>query len=179
MKPVAEMSALELSAWVCDALYRQGIEVVLSGGACVMIYAENKYMSYDIDLIDCYITPRKKLRSVMESLGFSEHHRYFVHNESPYLIEFPAGPLGIGDENITDVYAIDTPLGQLRLLSPTDCVKDRLAFYHWGDLQSLEQALLVAMAKEIDLENVHYWSAREGCSEQYIQFTNELKRRQQ
>ena len=31
----------------------------------------------------------------------------------------------------------------LKLLSPTDCVKDRLAaYYHWNDRQSLEQAIL-------------------------------------
>ena len=41
---------------------------------------------------------------------------------------------------------METPVGgSFRLLSPTDCVKDRLAnFYHFEDGQCLEQAPMVA-----------------------------------
>jgi hypothetical protein len=38
---------------------------------------------------------------------------------------------------------------------PTDCVKDRLAaFYHWGDRQGLEQAILVLKTNAIDIDSV-------------------------
>jgi len=51
----------------------------------------------------------------------------------------------------------------LRIISPTDCVKDRLAaYYHWGDRQSLEQAVLVAKNNEIDLHELERWSEAEG-----------------
>ncbi|MDI6740798.1 MAG: hypothetical protein QME74_10605 [Candidatus Edwardsbacteria bacterium] len=45
------------------------------------------------------------------------------------------------------------PTGRLHLLSPTDCVKDRLAaYFHWNDRQSLEQAGLVADNRKIDIK---------------------------
>ena len=46
----------------------------------------------------------------------------------------------IGDQRIEKVTQRKTAAGKLRLLSPTDRVKDRLAaFFHWNDRQSLEQ----------------------------------------
>ena len=52
--------------------------------------------------------------------------------------------------------------GTLQLLSPTDCVKDRLtAYYHWDDLQALEQAKMVAKNHKIDFEEIRRWSAVE------------------
>jgi hypothetical protein len=55
------------------------------------------------------------------------------------------------------------PTGTLVLLLPTDCVKDRLAaYYHWGDKQCLEQALLVTQNTAVDLRDIRRWSAGEG-----------------
>jgi hypothetical protein len=55
------------------------------------------------------------------------------------------------------------PTGTLRVISPTDCVKDRLAaYYHWGDRQSLEQAILVAEESDVDLNEIKRWSEKEG-----------------
>lgn len=52
----------------------------------------------------------------------------------------------------------------LRLLSPTDCVKDRLAaFFHWNDRQSLEQAILVSRRQSVDLKEIRRWSLKEGA----------------
>lgn len=65
--------------------------------------------------------------------------------------------------------------GRLRLLSPTDCVKDRLAaYFHWDDMQSLAQAALVAYANEIDLAEVESWATREGKREAFVAIRDEL-----
>ncbi len=65
--------------------------------------------------------------------------------------------------------------GRLSLLSPTDCVKDRLAaFYHWNDLQCLEQALLVAEAKKVDLKEVQRWSVAENKSVEFQRIRRRL-----
>jgi|GEM_PF-4859020 len=51
--------------------------------------------------------------------------------------------------------------GVLRLLSPTDCVKDRLAaYYRWNDRQSLQQAILVARMCDINLDEIERWSIK-------------------
>jgi hypothetical protein len=45
----------------------------------------------------------------------------------------------------------------------SDSVKDRLAaYYHWGDRQCLEQAIMVAKDQDINLEEVRRWSKKEG-----------------
>ena len=58
--------------------------------------------------------------------------------------------------------------GSLRLLSPTDCVKDRLAhYYHWKDRQCLDQAVMVATASGVDLEEIERWSRHEGMDAEF------------
>ena len=67
--------------------------------------------------------------------------------------------------------------GTVRIISPTDCVKDRLAwFYHSNDTECLEQAVLVARANEIDLAEVKRWSVAEGMAARYAQIKERLKR---
>jgi hypothetical protein len=163
MKAVRDMSLGELAAYVSHHLRNRGIEVVLSGGGCVSIYSSNVYVSWDLDFIDNLFTKRSKLREALSEIGFSEESRYFQHPESQVIIEFPSGPLSVGQEPVKEIINLELATGTLRLISPTDCVKDRLAaYYHWQDRQCLEQAVLVAQAQDIDLGEVERWSRREG-----------------
>ena len=162
------MSLGELAAFVCSHLKKHGIHAVLSGGACVSIYTENKYQSYDLDFIENVSTKRKTLRTVLEKIGFSEKNRYFIHPDTEFYIEFPPGPLSIGDEPVKDIETREFSTGELQLISPTDCVKDRLAaYYHWNDKQSLEQAVLIAKNHLIDLNEIHRWSRHEDKEAEY------------
>nr|MBA3684549.1 hypothetical protein [Planctomycetota bacterium] len=68
----------------------------------------------------------------MLALGFTEKHRYFVHADSRWLVEFPNGPLTVGEERPKDIVRRQLRTGTLRLLSPTDCVKDRLTWWIHG-----------------------------------------------
>ena len=47
MKPIKEMSLGELAAFIDSNLRKKGIDVVLSGGACVAIYSDHRYVSKD------------------------------------------------------------------------------------------------------------------------------------
>ena len=81
----------------------------------------------------------------------------------------------VGDERVKKAVQRKTTAGRLRLLSPTDCVKDRLAaFYHWNDIQSLEQALLVAKARRVDVGNIQRWSKSEGNELKFRTFQGRL-----
>ena len=61
------------------------------------------------------------------------------------------------------------------MLSPTDCVKDRLcAFYFWNDLQGLEQAILVAKSQQVDLKQIKRLSKVEGKEIEFKAFTDKL-----
>ncbi len=165
MKRIKEMSMEELGAFVCSALEKEGIETVLSGGCCVEIYSHGKYTSDDIDLIDRFNGGHRKIKKVMFSLGFKEHsiNRYFVHEDTNLFIEFPRGPLGVGDAPIINIASRENETGILRLLTPTDCIKDRLAaYYHWDDEQCLDQAVWVAEQNSFDILAVEEWSKGEG-----------------
>lgn len=165
MKPVAEMSCGELAAWVATHLRTQGVELVLSGGSCVTIYSENLYVSGDLDFIETGLAKRGVIARCLKELGFEQINKFFKHPQSQFLVEFPAGPLSVGDEPVKVIEELRFDTGLLKLLSPTDCVKDRLAaFYHWKDAQSLDQALLVARHQRVDIGEIRRWSRAEGMS---------------
>ncbi len=175
MKPVVDMSMEELAAYVCSQLEAAGIETVLSGGSCVQIYSEGKYTSDDIDLIDRFNGGHTRIKQVMFDMGFKEHNRYFVHEDTEYFIEFPRGPLGVGDAPVHDIATLEEETGILKLLTPTDCIKDRLAaYYHWDDPQSLEQAVWVAQQNPFDMDAVKTWSEQEGMMEKFTVFYRKL-----
>ncbi len=52
MKKIDDMSREELAAYVCSHLDKSGIEVTLTGGSCVSIYSDNRYVSLDLDFIE-------------------------------------------------------------------------------------------------------------------------------
>jgi hypothetical protein len=99
----------------------------------------------------------------MEKIGFKPVGRHFEHPDTIHFIEFPPGPLTLGEEKVIELNEIPLETGNLRTLTPTDCVKDRLSHYfHWGDRQCLAQAKLVAANYKVNLDAIRAWSHREG-----------------
>lgn len=145
MKSINAMSQAELAAYVQSHLRCRGIP------------------SKDIDLVNAQFAGPKKIENAMMEIGFSRVGRHFEHPETDQIVEFPPGPLAIGNEIVKEVSQIEFNTGVLNVLSPTDCVKDRLAhFYHWGDRQCFAQAILVAQNHRVDLLEIREWSQREG-----------------
>lgn len=179
MKSIASMTREELAAFVQGHLLTKKIDVVLSGGACVSIFSNNKYVSMDLDLINyrSLAPKRSTLREAMQELGFHQEGRHFSHPESDFFVEFPAGPLAVGEEPVRQVVERKVSTGVLKLISPTDCVKDRLTwYYHDGDRQCLEQAVLVAEHNDIDLAEIARWSAVEGKSDEFEQIRKRFRK---
>lgn len=178
------MSLGALAAFISDHCQKRGIEVVLSGGACVSIYTRNRYLSYDLDFVLLSFVPRKVLREAMAGIGFEEDGRHFRHHDTAYIVEFLSPPLSVGEEAVGEISLMVRSGRILRLLSPTDCVKDRLAaFFHWNDRQSLGQAILVGRSNRVDLGEVRRWSIREGMEAKFDEYRrllsggDELKKR--
>lgn len=156
------MTQLELGAYVNSHLGERGIEVVLSGGGSVSLYSDNKYLSRDLDFVNVYSINARRIRNAMREIGFIEQSRYFRHPDSQFIIEFPPGPLAIGEEPVKQILERRLSTGVLRVISPTDCIKDRLAaYYFWGDRQCLQQAVLVAQNNQIDMKEIRRWSRAE------------------
>jgi hypothetical protein len=151
----------EVAAIVCCTLEQHGIRVVLCGGAVVSIYSENDYESYDLDFVPLGLA--RKVDAAMEEMGFRRRERHWAHPKTRYWVEFPSGPVQVGNAVVRQFAERSTAEGVLRLLPPTECVMDRLAgYFHWNDPQCLDQALAVARRNPVDLARIEAWSRSEG-----------------
>ena len=160
----AETSILEIAVLVSESLVEAEIPAVLGGGGAVTQYTNNKYMSNDLDFIT--VARDKVIAPVVAKLGFRPHGKDFVHADSKYFLEFPPGPLSFGDRYIdsSETTTLDTQYGKLRIITPTQCVMDRLSwFIHHNDKQAREQAIMVAANQEIDWNDVRSWAEAEGA----------------
>jgi len=175
MKAIGKMTIGELAAFVNTHLRTKGIDCVLTGGACVSIYTENKFTSYDIDFIENVTSKRVDIINALNDIGFIEENRYFKHPDTQYFIEFPTGPLAVGSESIKEIHTLTFQTGKLKLLSPTDSIKDRLAaYYHWNDQQCLEQAVMISKDHNIDIKEIERWSKVENKLEEFKSIKGKL-----
>lgn len=177
MKVTARSGLAEVVACVARALAAAKIRAVLTGGACASLYSRGQYQSADLDFILQSAVTAEQLDAAMESVGFHREGNCYRHPHTPFFVEFPAGPLGIGAEiNIRPVvYKIGEV--EVRALSATDSCRDRLAaFYHWNDRQSLITAVQIARHGKVNLRTVRAWSAREDASEKYSEFVGLLQK---
>jgi hypothetical protein len=172
-----DMPLEELAAAICSALENDGVTAVLSGGAAVSLYTNNRFQSADLDFIRTGIAVR--VDRTMERLGFEKQPgRYWSHPESEFFVEFPPGPVMVADDLVTEFAERRTAAGTLRLLAPTECVMDRLTIYFVdGDPQCLEQAVAVARAHPVDHERIREWAGRQGRPERFENFLGRLEPR--
>lgn len=177
MRITADTALEALALAVGEALAGRGIRAVLTGGACAGIYSGGLYSSQDVDFVLEGRVTLPSLDAAMTSLGFSRKGNRYLHPESPFWVEFPRGPLGIGaDLEIRPVLL--RPDRRTLALSPTDSCRDRLAaFFHWSDRQSLAVAVAIALRNDVDLARIRRWSAAEGHTPRFEEFERELDRR--
>jgi hypothetical protein len=180
MNPPDWKSCTEEELWhyVAWHLEGAGIGSVLVGGAVVAIYTEGLYRSGDLDLVPDDFQ-RGRLAEVLLEIGFvPSKSRYFKHPECPHLfLEFPRGPVEIGEEFPVVPDEVEVEGRKLRLLSPTDCVKDRLAGYiHWGSRANFDQAALICLrqADRVNLKLVKDWCDAEGASSVFDELMRHL-----
>jgi len=163
MKPVAKMVRAELAAYIQSQLRAKGIEAVLTGGSAVSIFSGEKYVSMDLDFVIMGYPKRPKIRDAMQEIGFHQVGRHFKHPETLWMVEFPGGPLSVGKQPVAKIDTLEYETGTLLIISPADCIKDRLAaFYYWDDRQALAQAIMVVQENRINLSEIAEWSQEEG-----------------
>ena len=171
-------SCTELAAIISQALQRAGVTAVLSGGAAVSIYTENRYQSNDLD----FVTSERiaDLIEALAPLGFLRgSDRHLFHPDTEFFVEFPPGPLAIGSTIVSEWKQLETEFGTIQILSPTQVVMDRLAAYiHWSDPQSLDQAVMIAHHHSLEWKTLQAWCAEEGGIEQYETFRRALRKAQ-
>jgi hypothetical protein len=173
----ARSTLADVAAVVARALEEAGIPAVLTGGACATLYSKGAYQSSDLDFILRGGT-RRTIDDAMKTIGFTREADRYVHRATPFFVEFPRGPLAIGDDfNIRPV-SLKVGRRSVQALSATDSCRDRLAaFYHWSDRQSLEAAVEIARRHRVSLDVIRRWSEREGHREKFEEFESEIDRR--
>jgi len=112
----------------------------------------------------------------MAELDFTRQGGQYTHPACTFFVEFPPGPLAIGDDDLVE--PIEIRVGNVRVLtlSATDSCRDRLAaFYHWDDFQSLRVAAAIARRQPVNLRAIRRWSIKEGQTEAFQKFLDELR----
>jgi hypothetical protein len=163
---------------VSRALEKHGIRAVLTGGASASIHSDGQYLSHDLDYIIENRVTQRQLDASLASAGFARKADKYVHPKSAFFVEFPRGPLAIGDDDLVSPVTVRVGSTSVLTLSATDACRDRLAaFYHWHDRQSLETAVKIACRRAVDLAAIRRWSEREGKPSQFNEFKRSLRAR--
>jgi hypothetical protein len=170
-----ESSLADVAIVTGDALRRAGIKAVLTGGACAHVHSAGSYASRDVDFVITSPCEVATVDRALATVGFERRGSIYRREDVAFYVEFPRGPLGIGDDlHIVPVWKRKRGAKTLAL-SPTDACRDRLAaFYHWNDRQSLDAAIAIAVRNRIRMAKVREWSCAEGHARLYRTFVKEL-----
>lgn len=158
---------------VSRALDARGIRAVLTGGACASLHSNGDYLSQDLDYIIQGRVTRVQLDGALAGLDFVRDGASYRHPRSAFFVEFPAGPLAIGDDDLVEPVVVRVGRVPVLCLSATDSCRDRLAaFYHWHDRQSLEVAVRIATHQRVTMAVIQAWSLREGHAAKFKEFAD-------
>lgn len=117
----------------------------------------------------------RSAQEVVRTLGYYPKGRTLVCDSTPISLDFPKGPLAVGEESIQAWRTISRGGKLLHVIRPEDSVKDRLsAFFYWKDRSGLNQAIAVARATDCELAEIEAWAIQEGESDKYQEFLTRL-----
>ncbi|MBI1756340.1 MAG: hypothetical protein HYR64_04440 [Fimbriimonas ginsengisoli] len=162
---------------VCTALSRGHLTAVLSGGGAATVWSEGAYQSGDLDFIVEFMAGTVDLEQPMTQLGYDRQGRHYVHRRNQFIVEFPDDQILIGSESVTEYDSLTKGVLKLHILTPTDCVRDRLCSFFWyTDISALQAAVLVASKQVVDIRLVEDWAALEGESAKFAEFMRAFTR---
>jgi hypothetical protein len=179
---IDETSTLEDVCFaVAGALAAGNMTAVLTGGSAAAVYAPNAYQSLDADFILDGDEPLGDIVSALERIDFHRYgrSRIFTHTRSKFTVDFPKGPLAVGGDYVHERNTLRRGDQRLAILTPVDCIRDRLAhFFFWDDFTALGAAVAVARAhaNADDVERIRRWSERESTAfaTKFDEFTRRL-----
>ncbi|MFH1830349.1 MAG: hypothetical protein ABH871_06195 [Pseudomonadota bacterium] len=171
-----KLSLRQTVAQIREHLEKAGFDPVLTGKACAGVYmgAQQKPKAIEFVVKEYNVN---ELDDAMKKIGFKlTSMNTYENKRSPFDIVFLPPPLTVGDDLVDDVVMVRARPGKVKLLNPTDCVRQRLSvYYRWGDADALAEAVQVAKRNDIDMELVKRWSEWEWASDRYEEFVKALK----
>jgi len=166
----------ELAAAISSYIKALGFDPVLTGQGCAAVYGGSGVHLRGLEfVVSEYVS--KKIETAMKELGFKHLvHRTYGSESLSMEVSFLPPPVCVGDEMVGDIPMIKTSSGELSLLSPTDCVRHRLAYYYrFGNKDGLDEALIVARKNKVDLDLIERWSHWEWASDKFQDFHDLLR----
>ncbi len=162
MPAITEASSLtDVAFAVCTVLQHAGTVAVLTGGSAATYYAPESCQSGDADFIITFQSDPARAGDAVRSLGYREFGGIYHHDENLLTLEFPRGPLAVGDDLISSYDTVRRRDEVLHVISRTDSVRDRLIwFYVYTDRSALAAAVAVASSGPVDLALIERWSKR-------------------
>lgn len=173
----------EFWKFVASHLESRGIGATLVGGAVATIYSKGGYESGDLDLVfDSMFQDRSKFEEVLKEIGIEKiDQRNFKHPEGVFSLEAKQPPIEIGHfidlkKGSLDIDLVDVNDQKIKIISPTDCIKDRLyKADEWNDDDAFEAALLVAKEVGFDEKKLRHFCKTNGKEEILEKFLNRLQ----
>lgn len=172
---IPSMTLIEVAFELGTAFKESNITAVLCGGSAATFYAPEAYQSRDLDFVLSMWTNEATVLEIIKGFGFSQVGRTFASNQTPFTLDFPKGPLSVGEDPITSWNTVKKGTQELQVIRPEDSVKDRLAaYFYWNDYPGLSQAVAVASTTIIDTKEIENWARREGELEKFGDFIRRL-----
>lgn len=150
----AQSTLTDVAFAVSTALERINEPVVLCGGSAATYYAPEAYESRDLDFVITFGARPREVNAALQPLGYvRKPEGLYAHRSIVYTIDLLPGPVAIDQETITTFNTERRGEQLLRVLTPTDVVRDRvLTFWAWGDQRALRVAVAVAHARSADFD---------------------------
>ncbi len=176
MKISKNITRKKFAALVVKQLEKHDISCVLVGGACVSIYTDERHASRDLDFISAH--SHESITLSLKEIGFEREGRYFKHADCEFYVEFPTGPVGIGNQSpIKAEGRLKVNNTIITLYSPTQSIMDRLAaYFHWNDKRSLIHALWICEKHPVKMTKIKRWAEKENAAEKFEIFLQEYKK---
>lgn len=161
---------------VASHLSSHNIDTTLVGGGVATIYSHGKYMSGDLDFVFGWQNNHKEIKAALKELGFHADTRVFSRPGCPFTMDFSSPPIDIGNGNDPEVREDKFDGKLIRILTPTECIKDRLhKAFHWKDELALKAALEVALSQPFSISKVKKFCADNKIMTKFEEFETQFK----
>jgi len=169
-KPLKSIIAI-----LCTLLRAHDHKPILTGRGCAYMYAPKQCHTNSFDIVMNEYHPDTMIALMKRAHLSFQTNRTFISKSYDFEINFLPPPLCVGDTIITQTHRMKTTHGYIDLLTITDIVRQRLsAYYRWGDSNALDEAIVLAKGKNIDLKLIEHWSRWEWASDHFELFYQRL-----
>lgn len=167
------------SLWkhIASYLESKNYGVTLVGGGVATIYSKGKYASGDLDFVLDSLFTHKEFKKAMADLGFENKTRVYSRSDCPFTIDVSTPPIEIGEDGTPEI-ATQFFAGQtIKILSPTECIKDRLnKAFQWKDDQAYQAALAVAKECNFNISKLEKFCIENKMQEIFDEFIKDIKK---